>query len=75
MSEIVTAAEAAITARISGGFTWSDEIHVGTIWISRPNATSNKGRIGRSIRRETKISLSFGRPSLLINPPGIFPAA
>ena len=75
ISEITTAALDAITAIISEGFTMSVETHVGIIWISRPNSFLKSGLIGRSIRRETRISLSFGLPSRLINPPGILPAA
>ena len=75
MSEIVTAALAALMAMMSGVLIWSVEMTVGTIWISRLKAFSNRGLMGRSIRRLTRISLSFGFPSLLRNPPGIFPAA
>ena len=35
----------------------------------------NRGRNGRSIKREVSVSFSLGRPSLLKKPPGIFPAA
>jgi hypothetical protein len=75
MSEIDTAAEDAMMEMMSGGLTMSELTTVGTTCISRPKALSNNGRIGRSIKRLTKISLSLGRPSRLRKPPGIFPAA
>ena len=48
MSEIWTAALAAMTPRMSGGLTRSVEMQVGTTWISRPKALSKRGRMGRS---------------------------
>ena len=39
------------------------------------NPSGNSGRIERSISRLARISLSEGRPSRLMNPPGILPAA
>ena len=33
----------------------------------------NSGRSGRSIRREVSVAFSEGRPSRLMNPPGILP--
>ena len=75
MSEIVTAAEAAFMAMMSGWLTRSVAMTMGTTWISRLNVLENSGRSGRSMNRETRISLSFGRVSRLMKPPGILPAA
>ena len=33
----------------------------------------NSGRIGRSVRRAARVAASVGRPSRLMNPPGILP--
>ncbi len=75
MSEMWTAALAATTPIMSGGLMLSAETQVGTTWISLPKALSKRGRIGRSMILETRISLSLGRVSLLMKPPGILPAA
>ncbi len=72
---MVTAAEAATMAMTSGGLIWSVEMTVGMTWISRLNFLEKSGRMGRSIRRETRISWSLGLPSRLMKPPGILPAA
>ena len=46
-------------------------------WIctSSPKPSGNNGRSGRSMSREVNVSLSVGRPSRLMKPPGNFPAA
>ena len=44
-------------------------------WVSQRKPSGNRGRIGRSIWRLVRISRSLGRPSRLMNPPGIRPAA
>ena len=75
MSEMVIAAEAAFIARISGGLTRSVEMTIGMTWISRRKSLENRGRMGRSMSRDTRTSLSLGRPSRLMKPPGILPAA
>ncbi len=62
-------------ATMSGGLIWSVETTVGMTWISRLNFLENRGRMGRSMSRETRISRSLGLPSRLMNPPGILPAA
>ncbi len=41
--------------------------------LLKPSGKS--GRIGRSIRRETRVSFSVARPSRLKKPPGILPTA
>ena len=42
-------------------------------WVSFLKSLWNRGLIGLSINRETKVSFSVGLPSLLKKPPGIFP--
>jgi hypothetical protein len=44
-------------------------------WTSFLNPSGNSGRIERSMMRAARISWSCGRPSRLMNPPGILPAA
>ena len=73
--ESVSAAEAATMATMSGSFSRSWASTVTTTWISCLKPLTNSGRIGRSIRRETSVSFSRGRPSRLKKPPGILPAA
>ena len=70
-----TAAEAPIMAGISGSTSGSRDITVAMIWTSCVNPLGNSGRIGRSIRREVRISFSLGRPSRRKKLPGIRPAA
>ena len=72
---IVRAADVATIARMSGSFSRSCDSTVTTTWVSFLKPLTNKGRIGRSIRRETRVSFSDGRPSRLKKPPGILPAA
>ncbi len=60
-------------AAISGELSWSTLNTVLTTWTSFLKPSSNNGLIGRSIKRATKVAFSVGRPSRLINPPGIFP--
>ena len=73
--ERVRAAEAATMATMSGSFSRSCDSTVMTTWVSCLKPLTNSGRIGRSIRRETRVSFSEGRPSRLKKPPGILPAA
>ena len=75
MPEIVSAAEQPISATMSGSFSRSWLSTVATTWTSLRKPSGNSGRIGRSIRRETSVSFSVGRPSRLKKPPGILPAA
>ena len=63
--EIVSAAEAATSARMSGSFSMSCDSTVTMTWVSLRQPSTNSGRIGRSIRRETSVSFSVGRPSRL----------
>ena len=62
-------------ATMSGSFSRSWLSTVAMTWISFRKPSGNSGRIGRSIRRETRVSFSEGRPSRLKKPPGILPAA
>ena len=75
MSEIIKAMEDPSIAAIAVEQSGSLDKTVFTTCTSFLNPSANKGRIGRSIKRETKVSCSEGLPSLLKNPPGIFPAA
>ena len=45
-----------------------------TTWTSLRMASSNNERMERSATRALRIADSEGRPSRLMNPPGIFPA-
>ena len=63
--EMVRAAEAATMPRTSGSFSMSCCSTVTTTWVSFLKPLTNSGRIGRSIRRETRVSFSDGRPSRL----------
>ncbi len=62
-------------ARMSASFWPSAERTKATICVSWLKPLGKSGRIGRSIRREVRISFSVGRPSRLNQPPGIRPAA
>ena len=73
--EIVSAAEAPISATTSGSFSRSWLTTVQITWVSLRKLLWNSGRIGRSISREVSVSFSDGRPSRLKKPPGILPAA
>ena len=75
MSERVSAADAPTSAITSGSFWRSWESTVAITWVSQLKPFGNKGRTGRSMRREVRISFSAGRPSRLKKPPGILPAA
>ncbi|MNE00027.1 hypothetical protein D3C80_924220 [compost metagenome] len=63
--EMVRAAEAATMPTMSGSFSMSCCSTVMTTWVSFLKPLTNRGRIGRSIRRETRVSFSDGRPSRL----------
>ena len=56
--ESVRAAEAATMATMSGSFSRSWASTVTTTWVSFLKPLTNSGRIGRSIRRETRVSFS-----------------
>ena len=60
-------------AVISGVQSCSTERTVFITCTSLRNPSLNNGRIGRSINLAARIACSVGLPSLLINPPGIFP--
>jgi hypothetical protein len=63
--EIVSAADEATSATMSGSFSISCESTVTITCVSLRQPSANSGRIGRSIRRETSVSFSVGRPSRL----------
>ena len=75
ISEIINAIDepniAAIAVEQSGSF---DKTVLITC-TSLLNPSANKGRIGRSINLETKVSCVVAFPSRFKNPPGILPAA
>jgi len=73
MSEMESAAEVPIMAEISGEQSWSTLMTMSTICTSFRKPSGNSGRIGRSVSRLARIALSLGRPSRLMNPPGILP--
>src|SRR4051812_35847861 len=75
MPEIISAADAALMATMSWGFSWSAPRMVPTTWVSLRYPSANDGRRGRSIRRQVRMAWSVGRPSRRKNEPGIFPAA
>ena len=72
---IKAAIDAPVTAKTSGGTLSSIAIVVATICTSSRNQFGNKGRMGRSIRRQIRVAFSGGRPSRRKKPPGIRPAA
>ena len=73
--EQATAADAPTMAGMSGSMSGSTEITVAMIWVSLRKPLGNRGRIGRSISRQVRISFSPGRPSRRKKPPGMRPAA
>ena len=75
ISDIERAALVPFTARISESFSPSLERTSETTCMAFTMPCGKRGRIGLSIRRAVSISFSEGLPSLLKNPPGIFPAA
>ena len=75
MPETISAAEAALMASTSWGFSWSAPRMVPTTWTSLRNPAGNEGRRGRSMSRPVRIAWSVARPSRRKNEPGIFPAA
>ena len=70
MSESVSAADAPTIASMSGSFSLSSDSTVAMICVSQRKPFGKSGRIGRSIRREVRISFSAWRPSRLKKPPG-----
>jgi hypothetical protein len=75
MPEIASAAEAPIIAGMSESISGFSDSTVMMTWTSFMKPSGKSGRIGRSIRREVRISFSLGRPSRLKKPPGMRPAA
>src|SRR5688500_5440349 len=72
---MVRASEVPRIASTSGLFSWSADSTCTMICVSFWKPSGKSGRIGRSIRRADRISVSAGRASRLKNPPGILPAA
>ncbi len=62
-------------ASTSGSFCRSEARTVDRTCTSSMYESGNKGRMGRSMSLEVRVSLVVGRPSRLRNPPGNFPAA
>ena len=58
----MTAAEAAVMESTSDSFSWSEEMTLASTCTSSGRPLGNNGRIGRSMRRETRVSRSDGRP-------------
>ena len=75
ISEIDSAADAAIIDITSVCTSGLRLITVMTTWTSLRKSSLNDGLKGLSINLEISVSFSDGLPSLLKNPPGIFPAA
>src|ERR1700694_3403136 len=75
MPDSIRAAEAALIASTSWGFSRSAPMMVPTTWVSLRKPLGNDGRSGRSMRRQVRMAWSVGRPSRRKNEPGIFPAA
>ena len=75
MSEMLSAIELPSMPNTSGGISLSTESAVATTATSFKQPFGNKGRMGRSIRRDVRIALSEGLPSLFLKPPGILPTA
>ena len=74
--ESMTAAEAPVRASTSDSFSWSAEMTLASTCTSSFKPLGNRGRMGRSMRRETRVSRSEGRPiSRRKKLPGIRPAA
>ncbi len=76
MGEMDSAAEAPVRASTSLSFSWSAEMTLARICTSSRKPLVNRGRTGRSMRRETRVSRSLGRPiSRRKKLPGMRPAA
>ena len=73
--EIASAADVPINEGISGSTRGLSDLTVQMTWVSAVKFFGNKGRIGRSIRREVRISFFRGRPSRRKNHRESCPAA
>ena len=71
----ISAADAPTPASTSALYSSSAEITYAIICVSCKKPSGNSGRSDRSTSRDDRTSLSVGRPSRLMNPPGIFPPA
>ena len=75
MPDTASAADAPSIAGMSGSISLFKDITVAITCTSFVKPVGTKGRKGRSISREVKVSFSVGRPSRLKKPPGILPPA
>ena len=75
MSDSASAQLAPLIPSTSGSLSLSAEYTNATTWVSLRKASGNSGRMGRSICRLVSTSFSLGRPSRLMNPPGMRPPA
>ncbi len=73
MSEMCSAALAPVSARTSALFCLSLERTVAMICVSFLKPSGKRGRSGRSMMRQARISSSRWRASRLKKPPGILP--
>ena len=73
ISLTASAMDEPIIAGISGGTSCSTLSTVTTTCTSLRIPLLNRGRSGRSIRRQVRVAFSVGRPSRLMKPPGILP--
>src|SRR5271166_6650433 len=71
----INATDAPLMPATSGSLVVSADSTIAMTCVSQRKPSGNSGRIGRSICRLVRISRSLGRPSRLINPPGMRPAA
>ncbi len=75
MSEIMSAVEAALIARMSSGLMPSDENEYMMTCTSLRIPSWKSGRSGRSVRRAVRMDSVEARPSRRKNEPGILPPA
>ena len=75
VSEMVTAADAALIAMISSGLMPSADIENMMTCTSLRIPLGKSGRSGRSVRRAVRMASPLGRPSRRKNEPGILPVA
>ncbi len=75
ISDIESAKDVPIIAHTSGELSISTDNTVAVTTTSFLKSFGNNGLIGLSMALDTNIALSAAFPSLLVNPPGIFPAA
>ena len=71
--EVARAADAPIIEGMSGMLSCSTDITVQTTETSCRIPLGNRGRSGRSIRRQVSMAFSAGRPSRRFQEPGMWP--